>query len=105
MSIWTFALETFETQNAKIHKNGFMTEMLLFMILGENHDTGNFKRLIGGIGRWRRPNGGVGLGGFFVVLQYKRLSIYRHQWIHTEFVIIVNLAVLQQIIKPTMNVI
>ena len=64
MSIWPFALETFETQNAKIHKNGFMTEMLLFMILGENHDTGNFNGLIGGIGRWRRPNGGVGLGGF-----------------------------------------
>ena len=42
-----------------------MTEMLLFMILGENHETDNFKGQVGGIGRWMRPNGGVGLGGFF----------------------------------------
>ena len=105
MSVWPFALETFETRNAKIPKNGFMTEMLLFMILGENHETDNFKGQVGGIGRWMRPNGGVGLGVFFVVLQYKRNSLYRHQWIHAEFVIIVNLAVLQQTIKPTMNVI
>jgi hypothetical protein len=49
MSIWPFALETFETRNAKIHKNGFMTEMLLFMILGENHETGNFKGMSVGL--------------------------------------------------------
>ena len=49
MSIWPFALETFETQNAKIPKNGFMTEMLLFRILGENHETDNFKGMSVGL--------------------------------------------------------
>jgi len=32
MSKTPFALETFETQNAKITKNRFVIEMLLFMI-------------------------------------------------------------------------
>jgi hypothetical protein len=32
MSISPFAPETFETRNAKIPKNGFMTEMLLFLV-------------------------------------------------------------------------
>ena len=67
--------------------------------------TDNFKADIGLFGQSRRPNGGVDLGGFFVVLQYKRHSFYRHQWINPVFVIVVNLAVLQQTTKPTMNVI
>jgi hypothetical protein len=32
MSKTPFALETFETRNAKIPKNGFVIEMLLFLI-------------------------------------------------------------------------
>jgi hypothetical protein len=51
MSILPLALPTFETLNVKIHKNWFMTEMLLFMILGENNETDNFK----GVCRWDWP--------------------------------------------------
>ena len=55
--------------------------------------------------RRRRRRGGVRLGVYFVELLYKRRCIYLRQWINPVFVITANLAVLQQTIKQTTNVI